>query len=97
MTHSGGRGYEPLLGKPRLCPDLCKVDAQALLGGEGGNLQHPGGRVHARLEGGDPVDGLKVADELRRVRPGRARVDGLAAALQQVQLVKCLQEVMRDL
>ena len=84
-----------LPGKPGLRPDVCKVNAQALLGGKCSNLQHPGRWVHARLEGGDPRDGLEVADQLRRIRAGGPRVDGLAAALQQVQLIERLQAAVR--
>ena len=53
--------------------------------------KHPGGGIHARLNVGHPWDGLKVADELGRLRPCRPGVDRLAAPLQQMQLVKGLQ------
>ena len=60
-------------------------------GAVGRLTKHPGGGVHARLDVGHPRDGLKVADELGRLRPCRPGVDRLASPLQQMQLIKRLQ------
>ena len=53
--------------------------------------EHPGGRVHARLDVGHPRNRLKVADELGGLRACRPGIDRPAAPLQQMQLVESLQ------
>ena len=70
--------------------EVGQVSAQALLGRDCGDLQHPGGWIG---RGGNWVhagDGLKVAHHVTAVIAQRTAIDHLAAALQQQQLIKRL-------
>ena len=68
-----------------------EVCAHALLRPGGAAVQHPGGGVDARLQPRDPRDGLEVVHQVRGLPPQGPKVDAVAPALQQQQLIEGLQ------
>ena len=77
--------------------DVCKVQAHALLGGDGGDLEHPCGRVDALRHFGHVLYALKVLHKGAGVPASGPIVDCPAASLEKQQLIEGLQPVAESM
>ncbi len=78
---------------------LCKVDADSLLHGGRGDLQHPGGGIEALLAAWNPRDGLKVPDQRTGLLAQVTVICHLATDFHEQQVIECLrrkEQVKRD-